>query len=417
MGLKAFNASAYSVGVDNLTNVIDSGGNITAQTLLVNVHANLGSVENLIITGGQSGQVLQTDGTGNLSFVNTVAGSNTQIQFNDGNVLGATSNLTFNKATDTLSVKNSINIGGADANISGANNVVANFYFGDGGYLSNITLTTPTYIENGTSNVIVTANSNVNVSVAGTSNVLVVTSNSANVTGNLSVSNNVTLGSGSGGNLINANVIQSNTFIALLSANLGNSVTSNYFIGNGSLLTGLPGGSQLVNGNSNIIVNANSNITMATNGAERLIIDTSGNVGIGTTTPSSKLEVNGSFAAIDKSFVIKHPTKENMKLRYGSLESPYHGVRLTGQGKIVDGAATIVLPGYISALVKKEGINIQITNIDHDKVLWVKAIDLTNNLFVVGGPRSLLKKTYHFYWSFTAMRKDIPDLTTEYKEN
>jgi hypothetical protein len=173
--------------------------------------------------------------------VNTVAGSNTQIQFNDGNVLGATSNLTFNKATDTLSVKNSINIGGADANISGANNVVANFYFGDGGYLSNITLTSPTYIENGTSNVIVTANGNVNVSVAGTSNVLVVTSNSANVTGNLSVSNNVTLGSGSGGNLINANVIQSNTFIALLSANLGNSVTSNYFIGNGALLTAITG--------------------------------------------------------------------------------------------------------------------------------------------------------------------------------
>jgi hypothetical protein len=86
MGLKAFNASAYSVGVDNLTNVIDSGGNITAQTLLVNVHANLGSVENLIITGGQSGQVLQTDGTGNLSFVNTVAGSNTQIQFKQPNV-------------------------------------------------------------------------------------------------------------------------------------------------------------------------------------------------------------------------------------------------------------------------------------------------------------------------------------------
>ena len=51
-----------------------------------------------------------------------------------------------------------------------------------------------------------------------------------------------------------------------------------------------------------------------------------GNVGIGTSNTSYKLHVVGSFAATTKSFVIDHPTKSDMKLRYGSLEGPENGV-------------------------------------------------------------------------------------------
>ena len=36
---------------------------------------------------------------------------------------------------------------------------------------------------------------------------------------------------------------------------------------------------------------------MATGNSERLRVDTSGNVGIGTATPSAKLDVNGSVRA------------------------------------------------------------------------------------------------------------------------
>ena len=42
---------------------------------------------------------------------------------------------------------------------------------------------------------------------------------------------------------------------------------------------------------------------------ERLRIDSNGNVGINQSSPTHKLEVNGSFAATTKSFVIDHPTK------------------------------------------------------------------------------------------------------------
>jgi len=73
-------------------------------------NVNLGSNANLHITGGSSGAVLSTDGSGGLTWTSSgsvgVAGSNTQIQFNDNNSFGANANLTFNKTTKTLTVDN-----------------------------------------------------------------------------------------------------------------------------------------------------------------------------------------------------------------------------------------------------------------------------------------------------------------------
>jgi hypothetical protein len=57
----------------------------------------------------------------------------------------------------------------------------------------------------------------------------------------------------------------------------------------------------------------------------------SGNLGIGTTNPSYKLHVVGSFGATTKSFIINHPTKEGRKLQYGSLEGPELGVYVRGR--------------------------------------------------------------------------------------
>jgi hypothetical protein len=137
-------------------------------------------------------------------------------------------------------------------------------------------------------------------------------------------------------------------------------------------------------------------------------------VGINTTTPGYTLQVNGSFAATTKSFVIDHPTKPNHKLRYGSLESPYHGVRLTGEAEVVDGICTVKLPDYIHALCHKEGVNVQLTNIKHGKVLWVDEIDIDNNEFTVATETN---GNYKFYWSFTAIRKDIEDMVVEFENN
>ena len=154
-------------------------------------------------------------------------------------------------------------------------------------------------------------------------------------------------------------------------------------------------------------------------------------VSIKTSSPAYDLHVNGSgyivnnfdvggdttitghLAASTKSFLINHPTKEGKKLQYGSLESPYHGVRLTGRDSLKDGICIVKLPSYMKKLVKEEDINIQITNYKHAKTLYVEDIDLGKNCFVVKGHRCKTLGELEFFWSFTAIRKDVPDLIVE----
>jgi hypothetical protein len=140
-----------------------------------------------------------------------------------------------------------------------------------------------------------------------------------------------------------------------------------------------------------------------------------GNVGIGTTAPAYKLEVNGSFAASTKSFKIDHPTKTGKKLVYGSLESPYHGIRLTGKDKLVNGRCIVQLPDYICKLARHESVNVQLTGIKCGKTLYIDDINVAENYFVVAYDKSLLEsnKTYEFFWDFTAIRSDVPELITE----
>jgi hypothetical protein len=63
---------------------------------------------------GSAGYILAVDGTGNVYWTSpgsvavTPAGSNTYVQFNDSGSLGATAGFTFNKASNTLSVANTI---------------------------------------------------------------------------------------------------------------------------------------------------------------------------------------------------------------------------------------------------------------------------------------------------------------------
>ena len=124
--------------------------------------------------------------------------------------------------------------------------------------------------------------------------------------------------------------------------------------------------------------------------------------------------IDGKLEAIQKSFVITHPTKTGKKLEYSSVESPYVGIRLTGKESITKKEVVVELPEYMHALIhNNKGINIQITNIGHDKILFVKEIDIKHNLFIIGVKRMFYGTKLDFFWTFTGIRKDVPELKVE----
>jgi len=103
-------------------------GTLTAnQALVANATSGIDKiiVANLVPTGifangaaGTGGQVLASNSTGGIYWSTPtagVAGSDTQIQFNDGGALGGDAGLTYNKTTDTVTVAGSV-LSGATVN-------------------------------------------------------------------------------------------------------------------------------------------------------------------------------------------------------------------------------------------------------------------------------------------------------------
>jgi hypothetical protein len=130
------NVSA-NTNLANLTaNAITSNGNIA----FTGANVSLGNVANLEIIGGTNGYVLQTDGTGNLSWTamtgnagnGVVGGSNTQIQFNDAGAFGGSAGFTFDKTSNAFSAPGAANIVGnlTAGNANLGNNVSANYFTG-----------------------------------------------------------------------------------------------------------------------------------------------------------------------------------------------------------------------------------------------------------------------------------------------
>jgi hypothetical protein len=233
------NALVASTVYTNAQPNITSTGTLTSLT--VSGTSNLGAVGNLTITGGGANYFLMTNGSGALTWNNAALlpapGANTQVLFNDtGNTYGASSGLTFNKITNTLSVTNLTgtlttnaqpNItsvgtltslivnGNLNVNTPGIITGTGNVAFSGSnvtlGAVSNLRITggssgqylqtdgsgtlvwaavpVGSGISNGTSNVnIPVASGNVNITAGGTTT-LVITSTGANITGNVTAGN------------------------------------------------------------------------------------------------------------------------------------------------------------------------------------------------------------------------------------
>jgi len=112
--------------VPNTANVRNLGGSakrwstvytqyldVSGTAVIANADITVG-VGNLHITGGTNGYVLQTDGTGNLTWTaqtggsgnGTPGGANTQIQYNDAGAFGGSAGFTFDKTSNVFTANN-----------------------------------------------------------------------------------------------------------------------------------------------------------------------------------------------------------------------------------------------------------------------------------------------------------------------
>ncbi len=134
-----------------------------------------------------------------------------------------------------------------------------------------------------------------------------------------------------------------------------------------------------------------------------------------TSTDVSKFSVdaNGNLRATTKSFDIPHPTKEGMRLVYGVLEGPEHGVyhRGTIEGK---GNLLIELPDYWSELVNED---YTVTLTPHGNY-GVHIVEKSLNSFTISLSGNLISKKFKSIkvdYLVHGSRKDAP-LTVEQPE-
>jgi hypothetical protein len=130
-------------------------------------------------------------------------------------------------------------------------------------------------------------------------------------------------------------------------------------------------------------------------------------VGIGLSNPAYELEILGEISATNKSFVIDHPTKDGMKLRYGSLEGPENGVYVRGK---LNNSNIIEVPDHWLGLVHPDSYTVHLTPIGRYAQLYVEKIE-NYNVYVADANMNPI----HCYYSVWAERKDIPKLITEYE--
>ena len=126
-----------------------------------------------------------------------------------------------------------------------------------------------------------------------------------------------------------------------------------------------------------------------------------------TTALHSNVQVSapiGSFTS--KTFNIQHPTKENKRLVYASLEGPENGVYIRGR---LTGNNVIELPDYWRGLVDPESITVSLTQIGSSQDLMVDKIEWGSKVVVRSGNASNID----CYYIVNATRKDIEPLQVE----
>ena len=396
------NANITINGVSNVavftTTGVDITGAITGNSISVTGNTNSDNVSatgQISATGTVTGGNIATGGTvsatGNITggTVNT-AGTGTFGNVNTGGVISATGNIT------------------TGGNISATGNVTGNFIIGDGGFLSNVTVTSNvsvSQIANGTSILAVDGTGgNILVTIGGVSNVAQFVSYGLDVAGNVNSANIYLTGRFvSVGNVTGANLLATNNVVAtgnvrgthvnsdLTMSAVGNiqagnvqtagtvsatgNVVGNYFIGNGSQLTDVTSSY----GNSNVglylasytgnitadIFSASGNVTggnlltagvvSTTGNVFGTIVSATGNVNAANIYLSGQQVAAGNITAGNLNATVDVSASGNVKA--GGVTS-YSFVSATGTATV----GNVVTAGTISATGNATVGNISATN-------------------------------------------------------
>jgi hypothetical protein len=279
--ITSLNANLGNLATANFINV--------ASNLVVSGKSDLGPIGNVIITGGTSGQVVSTDGTGNLSFVTV---DTFQIQNGNSNVVvAANSNVTV--------AANGINVLTISGYAGNAANNVSNIA-GQLGVTGNVTA--PNFIGNVIGNIsgnitIPGANTGVVFNEGGVANssagfTFDNASNAVTANGNLTV-NNANLGNLATANFIN---VASNTLTNNLTVNLELGGNTANFSGN-VIAANLIG--TLANGNSDIKIYQNANVEVSIGGTANVATFSSAGLFVAgdVNSTTGNITSNGSVTA------------------------------------------------------------------------------------------------------------------------
>ena len=139
-------------------------------------------------------------------------------------------------------------------------------------------------------------------------------------------------------------------------------------------------------------------------------IDEAGEAMFKTGTSGKTLSARFSEAdAKPKAFDIKHPSRENHRLRYACIEGPEVGVYVRGR---VKNEKVIILPYYWKDLVHEDSITVQLQPIGAHQDIIVKRWD-DEKIYLQSRGGMPINCFYHVY----AERKDVNPLIVEYEGN
>jgi hypothetical protein len=340
MAIRPFNSvEGYSVGTDPQIAVIDATGNVTAANLTVGGVSNLGPVGNVKITGGTSGQVLSTDGAGNLSFTNSGSNSaapmpynipvgesyivnddfqglfaypitidgtlevdgilidvssyvnapNNQILFTSANYAAANAGFTFDSVSGNLAVPgNSTFSGNVLPNANVTYNLGSPTQRWKDLYLANNTIYLgESSISAATGNIVLNSADGASLEVTGNANVTTIVNGNSNISVN--ANGNVTT---SVAGIANVMVVSNNG--ATISGNIATTgiKTDNIYYANGSPYSfgGDPGGANTqlqFNNNESFGASANLTFNSSTN-----VMNLNGNLSVGNITGANLISAN-----------------------------------------------------------------------------------------------------------------------------